>query len=130
MAAGDYPIGTIESETQGDVTRVSLLGCWDLSNVGTLQLQLRDAVGTGRGLVVSLARTEFLDASIINVLFGMHEQMRVYGRQLVLEVNTASIVRRVLDVSGLAATLPCSSSTEDAIAIAARTQEGSDWATP
>jgi anti-anti-sigma factor len=128
MAAGDEG-GTIETEVHGDVTLVSLLGEWDISNAGTLRQHLQGAVGSGRGLVVSLMRADFIDASVVNILFGLNDQMQLRERRLVLHVNTASIVRRVLDVSGLAATLACTASIEDAVAIATATQGGSEWDT-
>jgi len=117
-------IGAIETEVRRDVTVVRLAGDWDISNAAVLRQHLQDAVGSGRALVVSLMRTGFLDSCTVSALFCVNKQMRLRGRQLVLHLNTASIVRRALEVSGLTAALACTTSLDDAVAIAARSQEG------
>jgi len=100
-------IGTIQTESRGDVTVVSLLGEHDISNIEEARVQLRRATGSGSGVVVSLAQAEFIDSCVVNALFDANQQLHLRGRELVLHVNTASIVRRVLDVSGLAASVAC-----------------------
>jgi anti-anti-sigma factor len=110
---------SIETEAHGDVTVVSLVGEHDLASAKAVRAQLGLSAQSGGGLVVSLARTEFFDSGVVNELFNAHGQLLERDRQLVLHVATPSIVRRMLDVSGLAATVACSHSLDEAIALAA-----------
>jgi anti-anti-sigma factor len=112
--------GRIETEMVGDVSVVSLIGEFDMANAGELNDQLRLVAGSGGGLVVSLMGTEFLDSHGVRALFRAKATLDGHGRQLVLHVNTASIVRRVLEITDLATAVPCTGSLEDAVSIAAR----------
>jgi anti-anti-sigma factor len=109
---------SIETETHDDVTVVSLVGEHDILSAEELRRQLGSVTASGGGLVVSLMRTEFFDSSAMHALFVADRQLRQRDRQLVLHVATASIVQRVLDVSGLADTVPCTGSLEEAITLA------------
>jgi anti-anti-sigma factor len=122
-------IGTIQTQRRGDVTVVSLVGEYDISNIEEARAKLAQAVRSGHGLVVSLMQTQFIDSCVVNALFHANRQLNLRGRELVLHVNTASIVRRVLDISGLAATIACDASIDDAVAIAARVGEPTEWIT-
>jgi anti-anti-sigma factor len=117
-------LGQIETETVGDVFVVNLIGEFDISNADELQGDLERIAGLDRGLVVSLMRTEFLDSHGVRALYRAKETLRGHHRQLVLHVNTASIVRRVLEISGLATEVPCTGVLEDAVSIAARVGVG------
>jgi anti-anti-sigma factor len=108
----EEPGNSIETEARGDVTVVRLLGEHDLATAEALRRQLELSFESGGGLVVSLMQTEFCDSSVVNALFRTDKQLRERGRQLVLHVATASIVRRVLDVSGLADAVACTGSLE------------------
>jgi anti-anti-sigma factor len=110
--------GSIETETDGDVTVMSLVGEHDILNAEALRLRMSIATAAGGGLVVSLMRTEFFDSAILHALFRADRQLRQCDRRLVLHVATASIVRRVLDLSGLADTVACTASLEEAVALA------------
>jgi anti-anti-sigma factor len=109
---------SIETETHGDVTVVSLLGEHDIATADAVRSQLGLSAKSEGGLVVSLIRTEFCDSTVVNALFRADEQLRERDRQLVLHVATASVVRRVLDVSRLAEAVVCTGSLEEAIALA------------
>src|SRR5262245_36189566 len=95
--------GTSEQETRGDVVVLHLVGEHDMSTAESLRAELRRlaGLGSGGGLVVSLTDMTFMDASIVGALFDADELLRRRGRELVLHVATASIVQRVLEVSGL-----------------------------
>lgn len=109
---------SIETEAHGDVTVVSLVGEHDIATAAALRTQLGLSVELGGGVVVSLMQTEFCDSTVMNTLFLADAQLRERDRQLVLHVATASIVRRVLDVSGLADAVSCTGSLEEAIVLA------------
>lgn len=68
--------------------------------------------------MVSLAETEFIDSGIVHAFFSTDARMRERDRRLVLHVATASIVSRVLEVTGLREHLPCTSSLDEALRLA------------
>src|SRR4029079_14995188 len=98
----------------------------DISNIETTRAELDRVISSGGGLVVSLAQADFIDSSLVNTLFAANRKMQLRGRELVLHVHTAAIVRRVLDISGLASTLACASSIDDAVVIAGRVVEAKE----
>jgi anti-anti-sigma factor len=111
---------TFEIEQHGDVAVLRLVGEHDLVTKATLGNQLRAVASSGRGLVVSLMETTFLDSSVVHALFVTNGQLNRHGRRLVLHVATASIVERVLTISGLSEAMPCTGSLEEAIELAGR----------
>jgi anti-anti-sigma factor len=120
-------LGSIEVEVRGDVAVVSLLGEHDIVTCPDVRRELEACLKNGNGLVVSLMRTEFLDSGIVKVLFDADQELRDRGNQLVLHVATASIVARVLSVSGLSHRLACTGSLDEAMKLAASTPERAEW---
>jgi anti-anti-sigma factor len=120
--------GSIEREIRGDVVVLRLIGDHDVFTVESLREELHTIAGvdSSGGLVVSLTDTTFMDASIVGALYAADERLRERGSRFALHVATAAIVKRVLEVSGLAATLACDASLDAAIEIAAR-EEGGEW---
>lgn len=110
--------GTLQVEEQNGVARICLLGEHDLATVVALREQIECAAAADRGLVVSLTDTEFIDSSVTHALFDGDTMLRARGRRLVLHVSTASIVRRVLEISRLDTALPNTVSLDEAIALA------------
>src|SRR5688500_109222 len=108
-------LGTMEMETHGDVVVMSLLGEWDISNAPAVRHMVQGPVESGQGLVVSVARTEFIDSSVIRTLFDLHTQL---GEKFVLHIATATIVRRAIEVTGLAEAVTCTGSMDEAIELA------------
>ena len=120
---------SISIDEHGDVKVVSLVGEHDLVTAQEVRERVDDCLGTDDGLVVSLMETEFLDSSIVRVLFDADNQLQQRDRRLVLHVATASIVERVLDFSGLKHQVPCTSSLDAAVALARQAAERAEWST-
>jgi anti-anti-sigma regulatory factor len=102
------------------VTVVSLIG-------GPRHNHLRRGAGSvglvaadAGGLVISLLEAELIDSGIKHVLFTADQRLQERERRLVLHVATASIVARMLDVTGLREHLPCASPLDEAMSLAAR----------
>jgi anti-anti-sigma factor len=93
-------------------------GDHDMASAPRLGLALKQSLGEGRGIVVDLTETTFIDSSVIHVLFDTDSALAGQGKQLVLQIHTASIVMRALQISGLTS-LPSASEREVALAIAA-----------
>lgn len=110
--------GTLEVEARDGVARITLLGEHDLATVGALQGEIAKATAADHGVIVSLTDTEFIDSSVTNALFKGDKLLQARGRRLVLHVATASIVRRVLEISGLETGLPNTTSLDEGIVLA------------
>ena len=89
-----------------------------MATVGHLREALDEQVAMGDGVVVSLADVEFIDSSVVRVLYRGDHALREQGRRLVLHVATPSIVKRLLELSGLSARLPCTNSLDAAVRLA------------
>jgi anti-anti-sigma factor len=116
--------GVIESERRGDVVLLRLLGEHDTTSKGHLVEALDGLAWEGRGVVVSLMETQFIDSAVVNVLFRADRDLRGRGKRLVLHVATESVVRRVLEITGLSSELSTTGSLEEALALAARDEGG------
>jgi len=60
----------------------------------------------------------------VHALFATDGRMQEGDHRLVLHVATASIVERMLELSGLRTHVPCSSSLDEALRLAARRAAG------
>jgi anti-anti-sigma factor len=114
---------TVKTETHGDVTVVALVGDHDVATVELVRAQLDAVASSGGGLVVSLMETTFFDSSVVHALYDANGKLVEHDRRLVLHVATAPIVSRVLEVSGLQATVPTTGSLEEAIELARRPEQ-------
>ena len=103
-----------------DVTVVSLIGDHDIITADAVREALGLVAADAGGLVVSLVEAEFIDSGIVHALFTTHQQMQERDRRLVLHVATASIVARMLEVTGLREHVPCTPSVDEALRLAAR----------
>jgi anti-anti-sigma factor len=118
MASGGKA-GTLEVQRRAGVALIRLFGEHDMATVGDLREELDERVAIGDGVVVSLADVEFIDSSVVRVLYRGDHALREQGRRLVLHVATPSIVKRLLEISGLSAALPCTNSLDAAVRLAA-----------
>jgi len=84
---------------------VKLIGEIDISNADTLEAKLDQIVGQGtERLVFDLGALEFMDSSGIAML------IRITGRVETFEIrNPSTIVRRIIECTGLGAVLPIES---------------------
>ncbi len=114
----------IRVERRGDVAVLHLLGDHDTCNVEQLRQAIAAPVEAGDGVVVSLMETQFIDSAVVHALCRADQGLRQQGRRLALQVATATLVRRVLEVSGLSSDLPSTGSLEAALAFAARDETG------
>jgi len=112
--AGEFtPQVTIEQHRGVDVIR--LLGENDMATEHALTHTIGAAVAEGRGVVISLVDTEFIDSTVINAIYPGDRLQRTRGRRLAIHVSTSSIVRRTLEISEVCATIPCAADLQDAI---------------
>jgi anti-anti-sigma factor len=100
------------------VSVVSLLGEHDLASADEVRAALQSGLEGSGGMVVDLSQTLFIDSSVIHALYDARRELGERGRQLVLQLQTASVLVRALEVSGLADALPVAHDRDAAIALA------------
>ena len=97
---------------------LELAGDHDMVSAPQLAMALEQSLGEGRGIVADLREATFIDSSVTHLLFDADSALAGQGKQLVLQINTASIVRRALQITGLTS-LPSTPERDAALAIAA-----------
>jgi anti-anti-sigma factor len=110
--------GTLAVEQAGAVSVVSLLGEHDMHGAEELAATVATLADAGRGVVVSLADTDFVDSAIVRVLYQGDRRLLGEGRRLVLHVAGHPAVERVLELSGLLDQLLWSSALDEAVLFA------------
>jgi anti-anti-sigma factor len=111
-------VGTVVVGYQDGVGVLTLLGEHDMSSAGRLFLLICQQADLGRGVVVVLSETEFIDSGIVRVLFQGDLQMLRNGRRLVIQNDAQAPVERVLQLCGVRTQLLCSDTLDEAIRLA------------
>jgi anti-sigma B factor antagonist len=102
-------LNRIEIERSDDSRAVVRLeGEQDLTSEPELKQRLRELIGESRSIVVDLGGATFLDSSILAAVLEAREESRAAGVELSLSMPsvTAPAVRRVVEITGLAAAVP------------------------
>lgn len=87
----------VDSVTNG-VTAVCLEGDFDLANAHLLRDQIRSVLATGENLIIDLSEATFIDSSVISALFDGARAVDGRNQTVVLQVATAPIVERALEL--------------------------------
>jgi len=111
--------GTIIVDYRDGVVVLTLVGEHDLTTADELRTMLVEQTEHDRGVVVNLAEVEFIDSSIIHVLYSADLVMLNFGRRLVFHVSGHSPVRHLLEIAGID-TLRCCDSMDEAVELAAQ----------
>lgn len=101
------------------ITVLDLVGEHDLSTAEEVAFNIEEQIARSRGVVVSLTETQFLDSSILRVLFQGDRKMLRIGRRLVLHGGDER-VRRVFELAHVSDQLLCCDSLDEAIEFAAQ----------
>lgn len=109
-----------------DVALVSVHGEHDLQTAPELRDRLADVISDGVGVVVDLSDSTFIDSSILGTLIDARREAQEseLGFAVLLVDGGAEPVRRVLEVTGLADSLPLHSDRDAAIGQARDVGEG------
>jgi anti-anti-sigma factor len=88
----------------------------DVTNSAGLRLALLDAASNcHKWFVVDMTRIRFCDASASHVLAAAHARALEEGREMLLAVSDAGIVRRLLALTGIDRMIPSFASLEEAL---------------
>ena len=97
------------------VTVVELLGEHDLLTKKQDELLLDELTTTQRVVVVDVSEATFIDSSFINLLFRASAAAAERGSSFRLQMGTAAIVQRALEISGALDVLHFVHSREEAV---------------
>jgi anti-anti-sigma factor len=97
----------VEQLEEGQRIRCCLRGELDLSNAGTAELKLEEALNSKRPVLIDLSKLEFLDSTGIALL--VTALGRPDARRIEFVPSETSGVRRVLSLTGLEERLPYAS---------------------
>jgi anti-sigma B factor antagonist len=96
----------------------------DITNADGLRSALLSAAEAGPGtLVVDMTQTRFCDSSGLHALVAAHKSARAEGREVLLVVP-AAIVLRVFAITGMDQVIPNFASLDEALAEASATASG------
>jgi anti-anti-sigma factor len=95
----------VDSATDG-IIAVCLEGDFDLANVPVLRDHIDSALESGNDLIVDLSQATFIDSSVINILFQGAKAVDGRDQTLVLQLATAPIVERALELVAIERVLP------------------------
>jgi anti-anti-sigma factor len=105
---------TIAPET-ADIAALCLEGEWDLANSPHLNEEINRALSDGKHLILDLSQATFIDSSVINELFRARKNAATHRRIAVLQLGTAPIVERALQLSYIEGALPRTHTRAEAI---------------
>ncbi len=97
---------------------VELRGEHDLESKYAMRALLSELIEMNDLVVVDLSEAEFIDSSIIQNLADANRLARDRGSHFRIQHNTAAIVEKALEISGMFELLDCVSNREDALRIA------------
>lgn len=89
----------VQQTSEGKRLRLALNGELDLANAETAKATLREALASGKDVVVDLADLEFLDSTGVAMLVAAMRE--VDGKRLSFLPSEHEAVRRLLKLTGL-----------------------------
>ena len=97
-----FPVGAISETFVSDrIVALELRGEIDLALEGELRLRALHALDRNCHVIVDLSEATFVDASVIGALLSSHREAEYRGAVLALQMGTARIVERVIELTGM-----------------------------
>jgi len=91
---------------RADTARIALFGEIDMANADEVEQQILGAIGNQlTAVTIDLSGLEYIDSAGLRVLFTLGSRLDILQIALRLVVPTGSSIRRVIDLSGIAATI-------------------------
>jgi anti-sigma B factor antagonist len=100
-----------------DILAISLEGEFDMRDAPRLAEELDRAFEGQKDVILDLSAATFIDSSVIHVLCTAAKATKVGGRTTVLQLGTAPIVERVLEIAAVERLIPRANSRSEAIEI-------------
>src|SRR6516162_3660025 len=109
MMDGGFPV-----EAARVVPAVAAPETIDITNADRLRSALLQAAADAHGtLVVDMTRTRFCDCAGLHVLMAAHKQVRAEGRELLLVISSAAVLR-LFALTGADRVIPCFARLDEA----------------
>jgi anti-anti-sigma factor len=90
-----------------DTVRIALAGEIDMANATDVEQQLVDAISNQlTAVTLDLGDLDYIDSAGLRLLFSLGSRLDTLQITLRLVVPERSPIRRVIDLSGMAATIP------------------------
>jgi anti-anti-sigma factor len=97
------------------IVAISLEGEFDMANAHLISEQAEPALNDRNHLILDLSQATFIDSSTIRVLYQLHDAASKNGQTVVLQLATAAIVDRAIQISGIEHAIRRASSRTEAI---------------
>ena len=97
------------------VVAVCLDGEFDMANASLLSDEIEETLASGDDLILDLSQATFIDSSVIHVLFASARAAAARGRRLVLQLGTAPIVERALELAAIERVVARAHDREEAV---------------
>lgn len=99
--------GTLRVEPQAnDILALSLVGEFDMANAPSIGTEGEQALRAGNHVILDLSDATFIDSSAIAALFTVANGAITNRRVAVLQLGTAAIVEKMLELSRIERVLP------------------------
>ena len=98
-----------------EIVAVCLEGEFDLTNAPSFRDEADRALETGDGLIFDLSEATFIDSSVIHVLFEAARAVKGKDQTVILQLGTAPIVERALEIVDIDRVLPRAHNREEAV---------------
>lgn len=97
------------------IVAVCLEGEFDVGNVSALRDRVDGALASENDLILDLSQATFIDSSVIHVLFDAVRAVDGRDQTMVLQLGTAPIVQRALEIVDIERVLPRAHDREEAV---------------
>lgn len=101
----------------GEIVAVCLEGDFDLNNAPAIGKEVGRALEDGNNLILDLSQATFIDSSVVHVLVNVSKAVTRSERAVVLQLGTAPIVERVLEIVEIERVLPRAHDRQEAVRI-------------
>ena len=115
-APPQYDLGELSVFAETDeIAGLHLEGEFDMANAPLIIEQGERLLADDKQLIVDLSDATFIDSSVVTALFRLGAVARKNGRVIVLQLGTAAIVERVIEISNMERVFPRVSTRSEAI---------------
>lgn len=112
----EQPEGVIRVVAETDeIVALCLEGDFDLSNAPAFGKEVGRALENGNNLILDLSQATFIDSSVVHVLVNASRAVTGSERAVVLQLGTAAIVERVLEIAEIERVLPRAHQRQEAV---------------
>src|SRR3954469_15027877 len=109
----EVPVFDVECDARDGGAVVTARGEIDMSTSPRLRAALRSPEAQAPVVVLDLRAVTFMDSSGLGVIVGQNKRAREEGFTFAVAISGASEVERILQISGLAATLDIRSTPDE-----------------